>query len=251
MWAYIDETGDPGGSQKSSEVFGMAAIVVGEQGAAQCRELADELRQEFNVPSTMVLSWKKHVRKHEARKYVAKRLAELTDVTVLYTYCRKSEVDWGQFTQDRALCYNYVAGKIQKAILWTASYDGRCAPRGLTVRFGHVRGLDHKNTTLPYFERRVHADRKVPEKVLDRVSWVDSAKYAESQIADLFAGCLHAALVPDAYGAHEGHYLRTVWPLIRNSHSCSIPLGLLSIPQNHLVTAHDWFPCTTCKHVAA
>jgi hypothetical protein len=246
LYAYVDETGDPGGSGKSSEAFGMSAVILGPSGAVQARELVDELRLQFKIPNNKVLSWKDHVRQHERRKYVAKRLSQLTDITVTFAYCRKTEVSYGQFTKSRGMFYNFVAGKLYKNILWATKYWPSGTSR-VTTRFGHVKGFDHSETQ-GYFTQVIDSNPRVPHELENNLSWVAADKYRESVIADLFSGCLHQALTHDEYGNTEGSYLRQVWPLIRNSNSCAIPLGIISIPENTLVTRHDWFPCRTCKH---
>lgn len=247
LFAYVDETGDPGSASKSSQAFGMAAIIMGSVGVSAARSLADELKREFSIPAHKPLSWKDHVREHDRRRFVSRKLAELPDLVVTYNYCRKSEVNYGNFVKDRGMFYNYVAGKTYKSILWTARYWPNGDSRNtVKTSFGHVRGFDHEATTLPYFKIAVDADPKVPNQLERKLAWVDGRKYRESMIADLFAGCLHSAITDDRYGSPEGSYLLNVWPQIRNSGRCAIPLGLMSIPQNSLVTKFDWFPCSTC-----
>jgi len=57
--AYIDETGDRGASPQSSPIFGMAAIILDEQGAVATRAAVKQLRADFNVPDGSVMSWKR------------------------------------------------------------------------------------------------------------------------------------------------------------------------------------------------
>lgn len=246
LCAYIDETGDPGGSDQSSPIFGMAAVIVSRVGSVQLLDAINELRAEFSIPRDVPLSWKAHLRTHEKRKYVAQVLARVQELKVVYVYCRKSDVTLGNFTHDRALFYNYVAGKTYKGILWAANHwDGR--PARLWTRFGQVMGLDHQTTTRPYFDAQISAAVNVPNHIEQGLRWVAATTYRESEAADLYAGFVKAATWPDKYGNVEGSYLRRIWHQIRNSEACAIPLGLMSIPENRLVTNHDWFPCRTCR----
>lgn len=250
LFAYVDETGDPGASDKSSPVFGMAAVIVDSLGASQVCSVVDELREKFSIPANIPMSWKAHVRTHEKRKYVAQELVKVQNIRVVYVYCRKSEVQHGGFTKDRALFYNYVAGKTYKGILWASNYWDT-SPARVWTRFGQVMGFDHKATTRPYFDAHVTADVRVPNQIEQGLRWVAATTYRESQAADLYAGFLKAATWPDEFGNVEGSYLRSVWHQIRNSEQCAIPLGLMSIPQNHLVANHEWFPCADCRQKKA
>ncbi|CEA09905.1 hypothetical protein BN1051_03283 [Arthrobacter saudimassiliensis] len=247
LYAYVDETGDPGGSAESSPVFGMAALLVDDVGAAQVQAAVQRLRREFSIPEGTPLSWKRHVRTHEKRKYVAQQLAALIGVKVIYVYCRKSDVTRGTFVRDRGTFYNYIAGKTYKGILWAANHwDSE--PAKVWTRFGQVMGFDHQATTKPYFERALFTDRRVPAQIEQGLKWVAAHTYAESQAADLYAGFIKAATWPDEYGNVEGQYLRTVWHQIRNSEVCAVPLGLMSVPDSTLVTANEWFPCGSCRY---
>lgn len=247
LYAYVDETGDPGGAAKSSPIFGMAAVIVDRQGAIDLQSAVTTLRSDFGIPYGVPMSWKRHVRDHEKRKHSAKTLAAVSGIQVVLVYCRKSDVKAGTFTQDRGLFYNYIAGKTYKGILWAANHwDPQ--PAKLWTRFGQVMGFDHGATTKPYLDKILLPDRKVPTHIEQGLRWVSATTYAESQAADLYGGFLKAATWPDKYGNVEGQYLQTIWHQIRNSSACAIPLGLMSVPSNDLVTTHDWFPCASCKH---
>lgn len=252
LFAYVDETGDPGTSGRASQAFGMAALVLGPRGVAEARILADRLRSEFGIGNDRPLSWKKYVREHDRRRYVAREISKLPDAQVTYTYCRKAEVDYGSFVNDRGKLYNYVAAKTYKSILWTAKFwDGEVGASTVLTRFGHVRGFDHEKTTRPYVRRSVDSDRKISGELERGLFWVDARNYREAMIADLFAGCLHSAITEDEYGSTDGGYLLQTWPLVRKVGGCAIPFGVLSIPANELVTTLEWFPCKDCHYKKA
>lgn len=62
--------------------------------------------------------------------------------------------------------------------------------------------------------------------------------------ADLYGGFLKAALWPAGqFSLVEPAYLLTVWHQIRNSNSCAVPLGIMSMPNCDLLRKEPWFPC--------
>ncbi|MFB2596603.1 DUF3800 domain-containing protein [Herbiconiux sp. P17] len=246
LFAYIDETGDPGEmvKPKSSPVLGMAAVLVDEVSAPALREVVRQLRKDFGVQEGKVMSWKDHVRTHDRRKHVAAVLASVRNIKVIYVYSDK-RLTVGKFTSERGLFYNYVALKMYKNILWAArNWKGN---EGVHTRFGHVRDMDH-DATRAYFKRQEPVETKVPFHLERGLKWVSSEQFLESQAADLFAGCLKEGIWPDTYGRTEGMYIQAVWPQIRtNPVGCVIPLGLMSMPQNDHVKRWDWYRCNHCE----
>lgn len=246
LHAYIDETGDRGLLSKpgSSPIFGMAAILLTDDSARAIQAAVDQLRSDFGVSPSQVMSWKHHVKTHARRKHAAQVLSAVADVRLIYVYCQKNEVA-GAYTANRELFYNYVALKLYKNILWAAR-NWKGAREGIRTRFGHVRGHDHQ-TTESYFAFELQFEPKVPWQMERGLRWVSADQYRESQAADLYAGFLRAAVWPDEFGNVEGQYLETVWPQIRKGdHDCPIPLGFMSMPQSDLASQWAWWPCTHC-----
>lgn len=245
LWAYIDETGDRGMGPKSSPIFGMAALLADVDGARNVRSAVDQLRSDFKVPHGRVMSWKQDAKNHDRRRHAARTLAQLKHVKVCYVYAQKDALNAASYVSDAERFYNYVAGKTYTSILWAARH-WRGANCQLWTRFGHVRAHNHVPTKA-YLERLAASDDRIPDYLEQGLRWVGADEYVESQAADLFGGFLKAALWPSGeFQLTEPAYLQTVWPLIRNSESCAIPLGLMSMPDNAIVTAHDWFPCDEC-----
>lgn len=248
LYAYIDETGDRGNSEKSSPIFGMAAVVVDERSAVSLRRAVTTLRQDLRVPDGTVMSWKTHVKTHDRRRRAAELLGGVDGLKVCYVYSVKNQLRPGSYRDDRHRFYNYVAFTIYKSILWTArSWKGPAAR--IWTRFGHVRHHDHR-TTARYLTYEAERDSRVPSEMEQGLRWVSADRYLESQVADIYCGFLKAALWPQGeFGYVEPAYLLSVWHQIRNSERCVIPLGLMSMPSNDIVRANPWFPCGTCpKH---
>lgn len=256
-FAYVDETGDLGDlsvSPKASPHFGMAAILFPASAAGDVRRMITDLKDEFRVPHDKPFSWKEYVRDHDRRLHVADHLSMLDKVQAIYVYTDKAAVTEGTYTTERGALYNYVAGKMLKNILWAARNSG--VKKGdLTIRFSHVKGFDHDSVSRPYLETTLPAQQSLPMELLDSLQWVAATKYRESDVADLFAGCLNEALRPGRYGHVEGRYLRTVWPRVRGvenctsaSNYCAVPLGFMAMP-NYKVISPGWFPCPDCPKI--
>lgn len=255
LYAYIDETGDLGANYHkpgTSRYFGMACLLMTDAGEAAVRQLAMSLKSQFKIPNNINLSWKKHARSHERRKYISQRLATLEGVQVIYVFTDKKAVA-ESYVNDRGHLYNYVADKMFKNILDAAEHWDQ-TQKDLKVRFSHVKGLDHQATTEPYLLKGMQDLSSF--NGLSELKWVDARSYKESDIADLFAGCLHAALKRDEYGNTEGSYLQNIWHLVRNtnlcgteSKHCAIPLGFMPMPTYQTIADLDSFPCEDCPQV--
>lgn len=138
-----------------------------------------------------------------------------------------------------------------KNLLHAANHWGPGA-ESLSIRFSHVRWLDHKNTSKPYFCERIKD--LPPRDILSELTWVDARKYKESDMADLFAGFLHRSLEKDKYGKAEGAYLENIWHLVRHTNQCddlstewcAIPLGFMPMPAYKVARDLASFPCKSC-----
>lgn len=247
---YIDETGDRGCAPNSSPIFGMAAVLLDDCGQHELRAAVDRLRVDFKVPAGKVMSWKEHVKTHDRRRHAAEVLGQTTDIQICYVYSVKSALRAGSYLNDPQRFYNYVAYKTYKSVLWAARAWKGAGVRVWT-RFGHVRGHDHR-TTESYVKSQAAADPKVPHEIEQGLRWVSANTYRESQAADLYGGFLKAALWPDGeFGYVEPAYLLRIWHQLRNSDSCAIPLGIMSMPNGDLLTGEQWFPCVDCARKAA
>ena len=230
---------------KSSPIFGMAAVILDDAGAGAIRGAVEVLRQDFKVPAGRVLSWKAHVKTHDRRRRAAEVLGSLHGVQVCYVYSVKSELRAGSYVEDGERFYNYVAGMTYKAVLWAAR-NWKGPDVRVWTRFGHVRNHDFR-TTEAYLRRVVSQDHRVPSHLEQGLRWVSANTYQESQAADLYGGFLRAALWAQGdFGYVEPSYLVSVWHQIRNSSSCAIPLGIMSMPRSDLLTRNSWFPCRAC-----
>lgn len=254
LWAYVDETGDRGlvTTPGSSSIYGMACLLLDQPAASRIQAAVARLRQDFRVRPGDVMSWKRHLKTHERRKHAARVLSAIPGVTVIYIYYRKDAITTGTYHLDQQRGYDYIAHKMHKAILWATQHQP--VRSDVAIRFGHVRHHDH-HVTESYLNN--HSDtHRLQGQFQRELKWVAANTHPESEAADFYAGFLKSAVWEDEFGDFEGSYLQRVWPQIRNanlcavpaSYYCAIPLGLLSMPMNHLITEHEWFPCSGCRH---
>lgn len=191
------------------------------------------------------MSWKEHAKTHDLRRRAAEILCAVPDMRVLYVYVKKSELRSGSYVGDPQRFYNYVAYKMYKSVLW-AGRNWKGSDAHIWTRFGHVRGHDHRSTET-YIVREAQSDERVPHSMEQGLKWVSADKYDESQAADLLGGFLRAAVWPEPkFGYVEPSYLLKVWPLIRNSDTCAIPLGIMPMPSERVLVDEAWFPCARC-----
>ena len=82
--AFVDEIGDRGYSNKSSEYFAMAAVIFPASVQQKVKDCIANIKTELGIPYKNALHWYKHCRLHETRKYIVKEISKLEKVTVIY-----------------------------------------------------------------------------------------------------------------------------------------------------------------------
>ncbi len=241
--AYVDETGDRGHGGVSSPFFAFAAVLVADEDEPGLRAAMSQLRRDLTVPAGKALHWKDHVKTYSRRQYVARTLAQVPGVLVVYVVVEKAAipVTSGMYS-DHVLFYNFAACMAMERILFAAR-DWRGGARDAIVRFGHVRGFDHTRTTS-YFERKAKADQWIPwQRLHGSVHFDDQATWDGLQAADQYAGMLNAALRPDQYGGYEeSHLLRISHQLRRDDIGRSWGWGFKVLGNAVTFTSMPWWP---------
>lgn len=243
VWAYGDETGDRGLSDKASPIFGMATVVGDAEAMQELRETIRSLRSDFNVKDKTVMSWKENLKTAERRLHAAITLAKLKRHSVIYAMSMKSELADGSFQSDDKRFYDFVASSAYKSTLWAARSLGATEVR---IRFGRVKGVDHDHAR-EFIRKENDDDPKVPTYLEKELDWVGADKHFESEAADFYAGFLKTAFWPDGFGNTDHSYLHRVWHQIRKGPTgCAVPLGLYTMPHYGVVVETDWFMCNSC-----
>jgi hypothetical protein len=242
--AYIDETGDRGISASASPYFCFAAVLIADEQEAAMRAAVSRLRRELKVPPGKALHWKDHVKVFPRRQYVAKTLAELPDVKVVYVVVEKAAIPaQAGMRKDHVIFYNFAAGMILERLV-LAARDWSGGARDIVVKFGHVRGFDHR-TTCRYFQIKAQqGPHWVPWHLLrGQPTFEDQAKWDGLQAADQYAGILSAAVRPDRYGGYEATHLLAIRHQIRRSdEGVSRNYGFKILGNEATFTGLPWWP---------
>jgi hypothetical protein len=241
--AYIDETGDRGHSASSSAFFAFAAVLVAEEDEPGLRAAMSGLRRDLTVPPGRALHWKDHVKTYPRRQHVARSLAQVANVMVVYVVVEKAAIpsDSGMY-RDHVLFYNFAAGLTMERIL-LAARDWPGDSRDAVVRFGHVRGFNHRTTTA-YFELKATIDPWIPwERLHGEVHFDDQATWDGLQAADQYAGMLNVALRADQFGGYEeAHLLRIRHQIRTDGDGRAWGRGFKVLGQAATFTSLPWWP---------
>lgn len=209
--AYVDETGDRGHGPKASAFFAFACVMVPDERDAELREAVRQLRRDLSVPVGKPLHWVEHAKTFDRREHVAETLAALDFLRVIYVVVDKASVPANATMRtDPAVFYGHVAAVVVDDVLDAAS-DWPGGPRDVVLRFGHVRGLDHRQT-VAYFREREQVSVATPWHLLRGgvVHFDGQLDWDGLQAADQYAGMLSAALRPNQFGRRQPHHLLAV-----------------------------------------
>lgn len=184
--AYIDETGDRGHSGFSSRFFAFAAVLTADEDEPALRHAITRLRHDLSVPQGKALHWKDHAKTYERRQHVARTLAEVAGITVVYAIVEKAAIPTSYtMYSDHELFYNFAACITMERILKTAR-DWPGGVRDVVTTFGHVKGFNHDSTTA-FFARKAATPRGVPwERLHGKPRFASQHQWDGLQAADQY-----------------------------------------------------------------
>ncbi|WP_171908705.1 DUF3800 domain-containing protein [Streptomyces nanshensis] len=241
--AYIDETGDRGTGASASPYFAFAAALCADESEAPMRATMSQLRRDLRCPPGKALHWKDHVKTYSRRQHVAQTLAQLSGVQIIYVVVEKAAIPaQAGMRQNHAVFYNFAAGITMERMLLSAR-DWPGGPRDVVVRFGHVRGFDHR-TTRSYFNiKRQTGPGWLPwQRLHGDVKFEDQAKWDGLQAADQYAGMLSAAIRPDQFGGFEAAHLLAIRHQLRRINGVSWSYGFKYLGNDVTMTGMPWWP---------
>lgn len=201
---YVDESGHRSLNINSSPFFVLAAVMVRDSRDRDLRNFRDGICVDLGKPTKTTLHWAENIKKHDQRKFVSASLGALDYVRVSYVIVDKQSVRAARGgLGDHARMYNYAVRRLLERISW--AIDDRGGEAILT--FAHVRRFPYPHLT-DYLTRLRSLQTEIRWKALRGMPRIDQPKRIHLlQIADIAAGCLDAALTPDAYGSLESAYL--------------------------------------------
>lgn len=241
--AYVDETGDRGATSKSSPFFAFACVLVADEDEVHLRAAVSRLRRDLAVPPGRPLHWKDHVKSFPRRQHVARVLADVPLVQVVYVVVEKAAIPASAtMRRDHAVFYNFAAAIVVERVL-LAARDCPGGTRDAVIRFGHVKGFDHRTTTA-YFDLRKRRDPPWTPWHLLRggVHFDGQANWDGLQAADQYGGMLSVAIRPDQFGNYEPHHFLTVSHQIRRVDGRAWRYGFKFLGNDPTITTLPWWP---------
>lgn len=198
---YVDETGDRNfGPSRQSDWFTMTAVILPEEQHEDLRFVAGGLRRVIGMPEDAMLHWVQHFKARRAhrRTTAAAWLARIPNLQLVHAVLHKPSVATDAHMRsapDRA--YSYTAKLLLERVANVAR-EWPTGPRLAQVRLGVVGGVDHAHTHRYLNHVAVHprfGERAIPWGHLRwPLTWSQSADFDGLQIADIYAGMLHAAI---------------------------------------------------------
>jgi hypothetical protein len=232
LLAFVDEIGDRGHSGKSSEYFAMAAVMFPVSVQQRVKDCIANIKATLGINLKTPLHWRQHCHRHDVRKYATGEIAKLNNITVVYVISDKRTVP-----EDHVKFYNIVAAfTLERILKHTENLDTK-----VHVRFGHIRGFNH-SITLDYFQKRDWPSCNY-NRLIDEPKWISADSNSGVQLADLYAGILGAAMIPDRFGNYEAGYLETIRQQIRTSNRGKISgYGIKAISADNNPQTFIWWP---------
>lgn len=236
---YVDESGDRGFSAKSSPVFILAAIVARDNDEPRLRLMREQLCTDLEKPSTTVLHWAQNIQNHSQRKHVAKTISG-APLTLLYVIVDKASLRTSSGLHDHERLYNYAVRRLIERLSWYIRDEKAEA----IVTFARIRNFKYASleTYIYYLRSSPNSIHWKSFKDLPRID--DPSRKVLLQVADIAAGCLSKAIVPDKWGNFEYSYLREIQPLIyRNTPGkiTSYGLHVISGKSSTMLPATTWW----------
>jgi hypothetical protein len=232
LLAFVDEIGDRGYSKKSSEYFAMAAVVFPATVQQKVKDCIAQIKTKLGIPLITPLHWRKHCRLHEFKKFVVGEIAGIEGVSVIYVISDKKTVP-----ADHAKFYNIVAAFMLERILKHSEELNS----SVSIRFGHIRGFDHART-IDYFQKKDWSLCNY-HRLLDQPKWISADTNSGIQLADIYAGILGAAMIPDRFGNFEASYLEKIRHQIRTAKNGKVSgFGIKAISKDDDPKMFKWWP---------
>lgn len=241
--AYVDETGDRGHSGLSSRFFSFAAVLIADEDEPGLRTAMARLRKDLTVPPGKALHWREHAKTYARRQHVATSLAHVPGVMIIYAVVEKAAIPPTYVMHsDHELFYNFAACITMERML-RAARDWNRGPRNVVVRFGHVKGFDHRTTT-EFFAKKAEGQHGIPWNRLHGVVHFDNqAQWDGLQAADQYAGMLNSAIRADPFGGYEEpHLLRVRHQIRRDDSGRSWSWGFKVLGNPSTFTSLPWWP---------
>src|SRR5690606_12552689 len=153
------------------------------------------------------LHWAANVKRHHQRKHVARTMAR-AHLAVTNALVVKNALPTSTRLSDGASIYNYAIRRILERVSWLA--HNRNGEAILT--FSHIKNFPY-STLFAYIERLKAQDTTIRWGAVPGRPRLDQPNRVRGlQLADMAAGMVSAAVVPDPHGDFEAAYLHALIP---------------------------------------
>jgi hypothetical protein len=233
---YIDESGDRGWSPNSSRYFVFAAVIVEDTNERDVLVAREQLRTDLGKPKGHVLHWSPNIDKHDARKFAAKVVGSLPIQLVYVIVDKESLRNNSSSLNNHAKLHNYAARRLIERVSWLVRDEGGEAI--ITFKYSPF------HSYLEYLKS--DSDCSIAWQAIRGDVRVDSPeRLLILQIADICAGALMAAILPDQFGGVESAYLDEIQSSIYRRPPGPITtygLHVISLSQPTFLSSLPWWP---------
>jgi hypothetical protein len=237
---YIDEAGEEGFSNSSSEWFVLAGVIHTDDALSACRDTYDAFKRR-HMPD----NWHFHfqARKHDERLgfISAMRAAPYQPFAVIVR--KPSILQPENFRRKYYLYFYALRFLLERATYWASEH----AKEPMAVKLSSRGGLEKENLQEYFFKIRnspfVKDDRVVWSYLIeDQIETLENKTLRGLQLADCVASSIYKALEPSQYGTFEPRYIRELRPMFER-HPYSLRSSVKVWPSLGLVsqeTRLDW-----------
>lgn len=196
--AYIDESGDDGFKEHSSDWFVLSAYIVRSSRDNEIVSLKKQILKDIDMEKTKNIHMLK-MKNHEKKCYIAKKIGEFPSRSIS-VLSNKHNLSSESFTNMPNMYYWYLSRLLIERITWCCSSLRKTVPEGngkVKIIFSNRGGLKYQDFITYLEEWKKRDSENTKQHSLSRINWnmididiiesVDHSKRAGLQFADVVA----------------------------------------------------------------
>ena len=237
LYAFIDEAGQRAMTDKSSDHFVMAAVILEEARLDESSKFLTKLRQDLRRGPSSTIHWQK-LKSHSDRLHAAKALSSEEGVTISSVVVCKHALASTPLP-DEHTAYLFTLRMLLERLSWYARDLGN------TIEYTLSAITRFKTAQLRQYEDRLKhmPDCTVEWSALHKGGQINQPNRVEQlQMADIAASAIFKAFEPDEFGNTETRYLDELSSALYRRESGPVTsYGLKLHPLDDITkSAHDW-----------
>lgn len=216
LFCYVDEVGDPGTSQKSSEVFILGGALVPHENVPEMMSVIRNLRKDLSQDSK-ALHWSQNARSWDRRQHIVKNINQIP-MSILYTVAVKDDLRAQRHAYSNSTPpYMWSLQLFTERALYAAK-EWPGGPRELHLVLSRIKG-QHDSNVLEQFQIMQKADSFAPWHLLhSRIQIHNNSEVDGLQLADQVCGAMGSASKPGEFSQlYEYEHLSVIANKIRKS----------------------------------